>query len=83
MLTDFQIDRLYANTAALQRRTIQHPGCVSSAVRAFTECMRWFDDPACEAVTLPVFLNAPVFRPGTITIHRDGHMETRIASDPA
>lgn len=80
-MTSINIDRLLESCDQLQRRTCTAEGCMSSSVRCFNACMRAFDrkDLPAEAVTFRIFLNAPVMKYGEATIHRDGHMEMRIA----
>jgi len=44
----------------------------------FDKLMRFFEsNPACEAITIPVFINAPVMNDGEATIGRDGSLIMR------
>ena len=63
----------------VHRRVTKIEGKHHGAAFLFDQCMRAFTAklPA-EAITFSVFINAPVMKPGTATIHRDGRVEMRI-----
>lgn len=63
----------------LQAKTITAKGCMHSSVRCFDACMRAFDNSrlSAQAITFNVYFNAPVLKPGTATIYRDGRIEMR------
>ena len=59
------------------RRCTMIAGGYHGSAWLFDKVMRAFDFEPCEAVTYEVYINAPVMRPGEITIHRDGNLEMR------
>lgn len=74
----------HTNTSAIieacdkaAQRTITIAGKHHGSAWLFDQVMRAFDFPPTEAVTYDVFINAPVMKPGTVTIYRDGSMEMR------
>jgi len=73
------IDKLIATCDTIQRRTIYAQGYAHTSSRIFDSCMRLFDcECPAQAVTLRVFFNAPVMRPGTVTIGRDGSLTCQL-----
>ena len=78
------------NTAAiieacdmLGHRTVEIGGARHGGAWLFDKVMRAFDFPATESVTYEVYFNAPVMKPGTVTIHRDGRMECEVKEEDA
>lgn len=74
----------YRNTAKIieacdtvERRCTEVAGKHHGSAWLFDKAMRAFDFKPTEAVTYEVFINAPVMKPGEITIHRDGRLEMR------
>lgn len=75
-MTDLNIDGILNACDAVQRRTIYAEGYMHSCVRCFDACMRAFTGkPAAEAVTYKIYLNAPIMKPGEVTIHRNGEFQ--------
>ena len=81
-MTNEQIEKLIANCDRLQRITLNAEGYMHSSCRCFDTCMRAFDREVlpAEEITLSVYLNAPVMKPGEAEIHRDGRMVIRLAT---
>ena len=72
-MTNLNIDGIYDACNAVQQRTIYAEGYMHSSVRCYDACMRAFTGrPAAEAITFKIFLNAPIMKPGEVTIHRNG-----------
>ena len=68
---------ILADCDKVARRCTTIAGGYHGSAWLFNQVMRAFDFPPTEAVTYEVFINAPVMKPGEVTIHRDGHMEMR------
>ena len=61
---------------ALGRRCIEIAGTRHGSSWLFDQLMRMFEQSdALEAVTIPVFINAPVMSKGEATIGRDGSLQ--------
>lgn len=70
------IDAILKACDTLPRRVITIEGGYHGSTFLFDQCMRAFNaNPPAEAITFSVFINAPVMKPGTATIHRDGQLE--------
>ena len=63
------------------RRCIEICGAHHGSAWLLSKSVRFFErEQAAQAVTIPVYINAPVMRPGEATIHRDGRLEMRVTA---
>ena len=72
---------IYIKTAEyIARHCVTICGAYHGSTWLFDKLARLFDKQAnksVEAITIPVFLNAPLMCEGEATIHRDGKVEIR------
>lgn len=77
MNNNINIDAVIKACDTLSHRIITVGGERRGSSFLFNQCMRAFDRKAlpAEAITFAVFLNVPVMKDATATIHRDGRLE--------
>lgn len=63
----------------ISRITTEIGGMHHGSAWLWNQCMRAMDNSAlpAQSITFSVFLNAPVMKPGEVTIYRDGTYEVR------
>ena len=75
-MTNLNYDGIYNACNAVQQRTIYAEGYMHNRVKCYDACMRAFTGrPAAEYITLKIFLNTPIMKPGEVTIHRNGEFQ--------
>lgn len=79
MDSTINVDELIKTCDKLSHRCTSICNTHHGSAWLFDKLMRYFEsEPCADAVTLPIFINAPIMECGVATIHRNGLLEMSV-----